>query len=759
MLLTYQTIFNKLYTKKTIGSNGQRMRGMKIFLFTAAVIFVNSLLFLQCFQAFSKWTLKTSRFKLKRIYNAPIQRIKSFRLPRSQSDSLFGIKDTEPGYDRLYFFSPFHKTQVGVSVILDMVTPRLWDHTTFQVIDDYNNGEPVFPLFGIEKGKFIFELRDLKGKTTYRKTLENLSLPIPTDLMELGIVTLEDIDADGGKDFVWRISGRFVEGLPRGIAVHDILTGKKKWDFLFGGLPFMTIVKDINNDGKKECIFSTAAPHNGFSWNGMDDDTSYVGELDYQGKLLWLYEAGGFYSKANLAVEDLDRNGTYEVITALSCHRDNDPDPGRVRVYDAVTGKILNTADYPGLSFTSLFVTEMDNDPNLEIISSDTRGSLRIWDNKLNTISEFKGDSDIRIIGVEKVYEHSSPFIFTWYAYNTLLVFDNRLRIIFNLKFPKDLTNPYTEPVIRVSNGKEHFIVLIADHTYMISMKQGFALQDYLLLFRSPFSFYLLGIFVFNGFLFIVRGQRKKIRERYLQLVQKEPGSNLQWTASAQEALHKMKSPLTAILWETEKIDALLEKKRQSKTFWSKLKEINDAILSDINELKLMNHFLMRFLQVQTLHLREIDIKAIITTLLDKYQSSFGNKFTFVFNCSDPLPSLLADEERLKEVFSIIIDNAVDAAAEGGTISISAVHYKILPAKNKKNILCIEIEDSGCGISPDKVGKIFEPYYTTKTEGTGIGLAITRRIVESHDGWIEVESRLKIGTKFALYFPVKNLTY
>ncbi len=491
----------------------------------------------------------------------------------------------------------------------------------------------------------------------------------------------------------------------------------------------------------------------------MDDDTSYVGALDYQGKLLWLYEAGGYYSMVNLAVEDLDQNGTYEVITALSCNRDIEPDPGRIRVYDAPTGKIIYTADYPGLSFTTLFVTNMDNDPNLEIISNDIKGGLRIWDNKLNTISEFKGDSDIRIIGVEKVNEHSSPFIFTWYANNTLLVFDNRLRTIFNLKFPKELADPYSEPVVHVSDGKDHFIVLIADHTYLLSMKQRITLQDYLPLLRSYFSIYLLGIFIFNGFLFIGWRQRKKIRERYLELVQKEPAANLEWTATAQEALHKMKSPLTAVLWETEKIDALLEKKRQSKTFWSKLKEINAAILEDIDELKLMNHFLMRFLQVQTLHLREIDIKTIITELLDKYQSSFGNKFTFVFNCSDPLPSLLADEERLKEAFSVIIDNAIDAAAEGGTISISAVYYKILPAKNKKNILCIEIEDNGCGISPDKLERIFEPYYTTKTEGTGIGLAIARRIVESHDGWIEVESQLKIGTKFALYFPIKNLTY
>ena len=123
------------------------------------------------------------------------------------------------------------------------------------------------------------------------------------------------------------------------------------------------------------------------------------------------------------------------------------------------------------------------------------------------------------------------------------------------------------------------------------------------------------------------------------------------------------------------------------------------------------------------------------------------------------MPSLLADEEQLKEVFSNIIDNAIDAMADGGIISISAVYYKILPGNKKKNIICIEIEDNGCGIPEDKLDTIFEPYYTTKKEGTGIGLAIARRIVESHDGWIKVESHENIGTKFALYFPVKNLIH
>ena len=141
------------------------------------------------------------------------------------------------------------------------------------------------PLFGIENKKIILELRDIEKKTSDRIELENLSIRLPTDTMETAIVAIEDIDADGRKDLIWRISGGFA-GLPRGIAVHNPLTGEKKWEFLFGPNPYNVIVKDINLDGKKEVVFTAKAPHNNVSYNDMDDDTSYVGVLDCRGKLL-----------------------------------------------------------------------------------------------------------------------------------------------------------------------------------------------------------------------------------------------------------------------------------------------------------------------------------------------------------------------------------------------------------------------------------------------------------------------------------------
>ena len=91
--------------------------------------------------------------------------------------------DTEPSYNRLFLFSPFHKTQVGVSVILDSKIPNRWSFKTFQQIANYNNGEPVIPIYGVENRKVNLELRNIKGETVKKQILEDLSIPIPTGII------------------------------------------------------------------------------------------------------------------------------------------------------------------------------------------------------------------------------------------------------------------------------------------------------------------------------------------------------------------------------------------------------------------------------------------------------------------------------------------------------------------------------------------------------------------------------------------------
>jgi two-component system NtrC family sensor kinase len=72
----------------------------------------------------------------------------------------------------------------------------------------------------------------------------------------------------------------------------------------------------------------------------------------------------------------------------------------------------------------------------------------------------------------------------------------------------------------------------------------------------------------------------------------------------------------------------------------------------------------------------------------------------------------------------------------------------------KRNRVLVEIADTGCGISPEHLPKIFDPFFSTKTKGTGLGLAVSYGIVKNHEGDIRVDSTLGQGTRFSLEFPI-----
>jgi two-component system sensor histidine kinase HydH len=101
-------------------------------------------------------------------------------------------------------------------------------------------------------------------------------------------------------------------------------------------------------------------------------------------------------------------------------------------------------------------------------------------------------------------------------------------------------------------------------------------------------------------------------------------------------------------------------------------------------------------------------------------------------------------------VFLNLFVNAVQAMPDGGTLSVNSS----LEASegNKKNVV-IRIKDTGVGISKDKLGMIFTPFYTNKNRGTGLGLAIVKNIIEEHNGTIDVESTTGEGATFIITLP------
>ncbi len=112
------------------------------------------------------------------------------------------------------------------------------------------------------------------------------------------------------------------------------------------------------------------------------------------------------------------------------------------------------------------------------------------------------------------------------------------------------------------------------------------------------------------------------------------------------------------------------------------------------------------------------------------------------------VPKIMGDSEFLRSVFNNLFINAVQAmGTEGGNLNV-----KISPDENE-SLVNIEISDTGNGIPPENLAKIFEPYFSTKETGTGLGLAIVQKIVEMHNGTIEAESRTGEGTKFTVKLP------
>jgi PAS domain S-box-containing protein len=120
------------------------------------------------------------------------------------------------------------------------------------------------------------------------------------------------------------------------------------------------------------------------------------------------------------------------------------------------------------------------------------------------------------------------------------------------------------------------------------------------------------------------------------------------------------------------------------------------------------------------------------------------------------LPLAFVDPDRLKQVFSNMLENAIHAMPNGGPLNIATLIEIEVDATTGESVkrVTITFEDTGVGISPEHLAKIFEPLFTTKTRGTGLGLAISHNIIEKHGGTIHVTSQLEKGTRFTITLPL-----
>ena len=115
------------------------------------------------------------------------------------------------------------------------------------------------------------------------------------------------------------------------------------------------------------------------------------------------------------------------------------------------------------------------------------------------------------------------------------------------------------------------------------------------------------------------------------------------------------------------------------------------------------------------------------------------------------LPDVLVDPMQIRQAVLNVLLNAIEAMSEGGTLTIETAGAE--PVDGPPTVT-LNVTDTGQGMSAEEVGKLFEPFYTTKPRGTGLGMTVVSRVVEQNGGMIGVRSAPGEGTTFSLVLPV-----
>ena len=158
------------------------------------------------------------------------------------------------------------------------------------------------------------------------------------------------------------------------------------------------------------------------------------------------------------------------------------------------------------------------------------------------------------------------------------------------------------------------------------------------------------------------------------------------------------------------------------------------------------NDFL-RFANAEELHLVATQLDDVVAEMIDfALPTAKSNNITITWYPGGTLPEIPLDRDLFKQVLLNLLLNAEQAMPEGGEI--------ILQASATEEGVCLDVIDTGCGIEPERLEKIWKPFHTSKPGGSGLGLPTTRRIIVAHQGTIEVQSEAGRGTKFSIRLPL-----
>jgi PAS domain S-box-containing protein len=232
-------------------------------------------------------------------------------------------------------------------------------------------------------------------------------------------------------------------------------------------------------------------------------------------------------------------------------------------------------------------------------------------------------------------------------------------------------------------------------------------------------------------------------RENAASLVESERVNAIRLLAAG--VAHEIGNPLNALTIHLQLLDRELNALPDDARRHSLL-DMTAIARSEVTRLDTIITQFLRAIRPSRLHLIPTRLETTLQETLTLLKQEVENRgITVNLNLHEPLPTLPADRDQIKQAFFNVMKNALEALTSGGRIDITV-------SANDTDVE-VTFQDSGPGLEPDVMGRLFEPYFTTKAAGNGLGLMIVHRIMQDHGGRVEIASEPGKGTSVILSLP------
>ncbi|NBC18257.1 MAG: PAS domain-containing protein [Bacteroidetes bacterium] len=675
---------------------------------------------------------------------------------------------------------------------------------------------------------------------------------------------VSDLDGDGQQELITILSTGLARS-PRGVFVHRLpegtLVGAKTVGAFLSG---KSVLDDLDGDGKLELVVATFAPNNGASEGGFDDQHSYliVFQFTPAPRIVWSREQGNRWSGLGLGYDDLDGDGTRELLLTATTSSSN-PAEARFELVEPGTWRTLRARTY-NEPFGDSHLVDLNHDATPEIVVVRYPDEVWVLDSQFTVrrrrriasgLNRFHVWPDVDGDGVDElvltIHEGNdfvllSPELDVKATYPAKAVMGLMRRGVgvrpyllateedpFDGKaFALDLTpNPLyglyrygptvlgllgVLVVVAVTAGvhrlyRRRRLMEEAGTAALDLATEGFLLLDpqgRILRINPTLCGWLgfdeagriegvtygevfgttpaLASFLHEAlrreprqyddeFALPGNGRERPVHVTMVPLSPEAEGrphwliafhersskrgalDARAWAMMARKVTHDIKNPLTNILLTTQRLQSEYHR-RVPASEAAAFDAYAERIIDRVTQLRRTAKQFMKVLDGDALELVKTDVSTFVCSLQDELRRDLPPDVDLILEVPSDEPAVILDREQMQSVLDNLVANAVQALPGGGRITISTYSVSNLRSGHAdyvpKDYVVLEVQDNGRGIPKEDQARLFEPGFTTSEFGTGLGLALVKKAIEHHGGFIEVESEPGVGSVFSLHLPV-----